>query len=626
MENDRPERFSSEIMFGLLFEQSADAQLVIDGERVEMCNGACLKMLDFSGEFLPSGLHLKDIFPLRQPDGSDSLETANKMAAAALEKGSHRFEWTYKKEDGRNIFTETQLTVLNLDGKKIIHAIIRDIGERLEVQQEWHRRRKELEAANEALKKARQAAMSIMQDANKDRKNAEGAFEMLQWSEEALKKRVKWSEGLQKAGEKLTACRNIDEINALAAMAPVRYLGLQIAWITIKLPGGQAMPVTFSDSKLKDIAYHSECPKEVFFTRKKKLVPNVLTSAPLESCRKAAQKQGFRSCATFPIIVDKECVATLSVRGSDEGSDGTIVQAVPILEIFCGQIGEVWKRCLAEQKLAVAKNEAVRANRAKSEFLANMSHELRTPLNSIIGFSEVLADRHFGPLNTKQAKYVDNILNSGRHLLDLINDILDLSKVEAGKMELEISRVSVGKLLRDSLVMIKERARKRALRVELSIDEELREARFAGDERKLKQIMFNLLSNAVKFSLEGCSIHVSAVSGSPADGGEKFSDNGFQNAKAYAIGKMGRHERILAVRVADSGIGIAPENQHKIFRSFEQIDSSYAKKEPGTGLGLSLTKSLVELHGGRIWVESEGVGKGSALVFVIPMPNAAPPD
>ncbi len=265
--------------------------------------------------------------------------------------------------------------------------------------------------------------------------------------------------------------------------------------------------------------------------------------------------------------------------------------------------------------------DAFRANKAKNDFLANMSHELRTPLNSIIGFSELLKEQHLGKLTQKQEKYVGYILKSGIHLLDLINDILDLSKVEAGKMALNPSRVNIEKILRESMVMIKESARKRALTMELSVDDDLKGRLFAGDERKLKQIMYNLLSNAVKFSTEGCSVKVSAVSVPLAEMPPKNAAVGFEKVKEFVDEQMAEHESLLAIRVADTGIGIAPENQERIFMDFEQIDSSYSKKEPGTGLGLSLSKKLVELHGGRIWVESEGVGKGSAFVFAIPMPD-----
>ena len=232
---------------------------------------------------------------------------------------------------------------------------------------------------------------------------------------------------------------------------------------------------------------------------------------------------------------------------------------------------------------------AEKTSLAKSEFLANMSHELRTPLNSVIGFSEVLQDQLFGQINDKQQEYVKNILTSGRHLLSLINDILDLSKVESGKMVLDLSAFSLRETLDASLMMLREKALKGGidLRSELA---ELDEVKIVADQRKLKQILYNLLSNAVKFTPAGGTVDVSAV-----------QDGDF-----------------IEITVADSGIGLRQEDIPKLFRAFTQLESVYTKEYEGTGLGLALTRHLVELHGGRIWVKSE-FGTGSRFIFTIPV-------
>ncbi|MGB9081290.1 MAG: ATP-binding protein, partial [Desulfuromonadaceae bacterium] len=244
-------------------------------------------------------------------------------------------------------------------------------------------------------------------------------------------------------------------------------------------------------------------------------------------------------------------------------------------------------------ELETARAVAEKTNLTKSDFLANMSHELRTPLNSVIGFSEVLQDQMFGPINEKQQEYVNNILTSGRHLLSLINDILDLSKVESGKMELELSQFLLRETLDASMIMLREKALKGGIELRLDLAPET-DVRIVADQRKLKQILFNLLSNAVKFTPTAGTIDVSAV----------------------------RDGDFIEISVADTGIGIREEDIPKLFQTFTQLESVYTKGFEGTGLGLALTRQLVELHGGRIWMESK-FGTGSRFSFTIPLTQTA---
>jgi signal transduction histidine kinase/CheY-like chemotaxis protein/uncharacterized membrane protein affecting hemolysin expression len=274
----------------------------------------------------------------------------------------------------------------------------------------------------------------------------------------------------------------------------------------------------------------------------------------------------------------------------------------PRMAGVCWDITE--RRLGAEQRQA--REAADAANRAKSNFLASMSHELRTPLNAIIGFSELLENHTFGALNERQQRYVGNVLVSGRHLLQLINDILDLSKVEAGHMELALSDFDVGTAVRDARTIVGTLAEKKRLSLEVEVEDGL--PPLNADHSKFKQILYNLLSNAIKFTPLGGRIRVAV---------RQTADVG--------VGENGKR---IEVAVSDTGIGLKQEDQERIFGTFEQVDSAYGREQQGTGLGLALTRKFVELHGGRIWVESE-LGKGSVFRFVLPQnhrPVARPAD
>ncbi len=259
-------------------------------------------------------------------------------------------------------------------------------------------------------------------------------------------------------------------------------------------------------------------------------------------------------------------------------------KAKPAILYFIRDLSEMK---YAETEIEDARIAAEVANRARSEFLATMSHELRTPLNSIIGFSDLLSEGDIGYLDEKQSKYVGNILKSGKHLLDLINDILDLSKVEAGKVKLSPEVFDVKTAFNEVTTVASPLATKN--KIDFSVDSQNSGTIFA-DKGKFKQTLYNLLNNAIKFTPEGGSVKLTSE----------------------------KDDNELRVSVEDTGIGIMPDDQKKLFRPFTQLDSSARRQYEGTGLGLTLVKKFVELHDGKVTVHSE-VGKGSTFTFTIPI-------
>jgi PAS domain S-box-containing protein len=304
------------------------------------------------------------------------------------------------------------------------------------------------------------------------------------------------------------------------------------------------------------------------------------------------------NCPIFDHGMDVNCVETTLLK-KDYGEtpiektvamvdiDGKIL----LLEMFY-DISErqQMQRDLINQRdtLKIKAQELAAASKTKSEFLANMSHELRTPLNSIIGFSEILHDQTFGPANEKQMRYLENVLTSSKHLLTLINDILDLSKVEAGKMDIIYEDFTVSSVINEVKTLVVSIASKKNIIIDVNVDEKL--TTIHADVAKFKQILFNLMSNAIKFSANGGSVTINA---------RRIND-------------------MAQVSITDTGMGISKKDQKKLFQPFMQADASASRQFEGTGLGLALTKRFVEMHGGKVWIESE-LNRGSTFTFTIPV-------
>jgi GAF domain-containing protein len=315
-------------------------------------------------------------------------------------------------------------------------------------------------------------------------------------------------------------------------------------------------------------------------------IPDITIEGAYESpVRKPLIDAGHRALLGVPLLSEDEVVGVLAVTRKRPGEFAPDIMR--LLTTFASQSALAIRNARLFLEIEVKSRQLEVASQHKSEFLANMSHELRTPLNAIIGFSEILGERLFGELNAKQEEYLKDIHASGQHLLSLINDILDLSKIEAGRMELELAEFHLPQAIENALVLVRERALRRGITLEQSIDQGL--GQIQGDERKIKQVLLNLLSNAIKFTPDGGRIAVRALA---ADGS-------------------------VEVSVSDTGVGIALEDQEAIFEEFRQVGTA-DKKVEGTGLGLALSRKFIELHGGRIWVESR-VGAGSTFTFTIPI-------
>ena len=521
-------------------------------------------------------------------------------------------------------------------------------------------------------------------------------------ADEAITRRARWAEGLQKAGEDLAACKTIEEVAEVAARAPVERLNIRMAFVAAPGPDGQVRPFTYSGPELEQALVHYECSGEVFLRGRPELVLDAVGSPPYPSCSDVARCHEFRSCGTFPITVGDECVATLTLRFADGGPDGSLMEALPLIGVFCRQVGSVWQRSLAERKLNQALydtqeardridgilksiadglivtdiyNRVILMNRAaedlldvrfsevldrpidfaiqdktlreriktslnerepgyqfdfelpgddpkrprimrartsgiidrggqqrgivtiihdvtherevdrmKTEFLSTAAHELRTPLTSIRGFSEILLTRD-NITRKERKRYLRYINDQSENLTTIINDLLDISRIESGRgFTVNKVKCMAGEVLREGIPYFHGISPQHT--IEVVVPEEPVE--LSVDKEKMEQVLKNLVSNAIKYSPEGGAIRVV---------GEVFED-------------------CYRVSVEDEGIGMTPEQVERVFDKFYRANGSDSAPE-GTGLGMTIVKYIVEAHGGTVWVESE-LGQGTTVRVTIP--------
>ncbi|WP_284618433.1 GAF domain-containing protein [Aquabacterium humicola] len=364
---------------------------------------------------------------------------------------------------------------------------------------------------------------------------------------------------------------------------------------------GQLRAATSYGAAYRDVTEREWLPLDrqsiggrAFVERRCVHVPDVLPLIDVEypAVRELQARYGFRTVLAVPMLREDEAIGVIALLRNEVRPFAAV--EIDLVKTFADQAVIAIENVRLFHEIEDKNRQLEAANRHKSEFLANMSHELRTPLNAVIGFSEVLLERLFGDLNEKQDEYLQDIHSSGQHLLSLINDVLDLSKIEAGRMELDLTRFDLGLLLEHSLTLVRERAARQGLALSLEVGDGLQE--WVADARKVKQVVVNLLSNAVKFTPAGGQVSMRAR----------------------------RAGDVAEIAVTDSGVGIAPEDHAKVFEEFRQASGDYLRKAEGSGLGLALARRFVQLHGGEITLVS-APGAGSTFRFTLPLHDTEVP-
>ncbi len=546
---------SSEVKYKTVFESSTDAMLILREGKFVDCNTASLQMFCCARHQL-LGNDLLMFSPPVQPDGEDSGKKIHRKIAAALTGNTQFFEWKHSTYDRMTFDAEISLVSLEVHGEQILYATIRDVTDRKRAENEIRTSISLLQSTLEST------ADGIVVISSAGRVSAFNQRFLDQWN--IPQELINSGDGgriLEFVLEHVTNPKNL--------------------LLAVKESYSEPEIEIFDITELKDgrILERYSRPQRISNT----VVGRVWNFRDVTEKRRAEQE--LRAARDELETRVKERTSKLILANEE-------------LEV---KIAELNRTELALKRsygnLEIALNEAsmlrVKAEAAsatKSEFLANMSHELRSPLTAVIGFSDLLEQQFFGELNGRQLQYVKNISDAGRHLLTLINEILDLAKVESGKIEIKFSSVDLDELLDRCSKMIREMAMKRGLNFYLKVSEDLKNKRIQADEVRLKQMVINLLSNSIKFTPAGGTVRLEA----------------------------GIRDTDICISVSDTGIGLKPEDQERIFGAFEQVDSSYSRQEPGTGLGLALVRTLAKLHGGSVSVDSGGEGMGCEFTLMFP--------
>lgn len=546
----------SELRYRKLFETAGDAILLMRGNCFIDCNERALAVYGCSREQI-IGAGPYELSPPFQPDGRSSYEKAIENINKAYKEGAQSFEWEHCRWDKTPFMAEVTLNCLELCGEVLIQAIVRDITERKEVMNELQRQTREMARLN-------------------------------------------------KLGRQFSTSLSMEQVIQTVVAEAAQAFNSDLVMLFLHENDRLFMKIAGPESSMllheKDSTFQvSKCLCRLAFDAKKACYSVDVRSDP-RCNREECEKAGIQSFAALPLHSNTGIIGVLGLASAERqdfskrvtfsetlaGSVGIALQNALLheqLQHYAGDLEQRVQKRTAE--LASAKERAESADRLKSAFLASMSHELRTPLNSIIGFTGIVLQGLAGPLNEEQARQLDMVYGSSRHLLDLINDILDLSKIESGQLKTEAKPFNARKSVETVVKYLMPLAEKRKLTLSAEISPDVGE--LINDRRRFEQIIINLLNN-----------------------GLKFTEKGGVSLLCFVDGKK------LVIKVTDTGIGIKAENIGDLFQTFRQLDTGLARSHDGTGLGLSICRRLVEMMGGQIWVESQW-GVGSVFTFTLPI-------